>query len=277
MRGEDASDVVWAIVHELRRQNLPFLAGSLAFYAFVSLLPLLLLVIVAATLIAGDAIAEHLIALTRLYLSPTGQDLLAEAITDAAGWVGSSLLGFLVLVWSAFRIFLGIDVAFTQLYGTTTEGSITHGLRDAVVGLFAIAIALVVAAAAGVVAALFPHVPYLEAFSPLLLIAGLVLVFFPLYYVFPDVDVSAREALPGTVVAAVGWAVLETLFHFYVSVTTLADVFGVIGGALLFLLWLYFGALVLLLGVVVNVVLAGRASDESTVGTAATDGGRRPR
>jgi membrane protein len=272
MRREDAVDVGWAIVEEVRRQDLPFLAASLAFYAFVSLLPLLLLVLVAATLVAGDAIADHLIALTRLYLSPAGQDLLAEAITGAAGWVGSSILGLVVLVWSAFRIFLGIDIAFAQLYGTTTDESIIHGLRDAIVGLFAIAAALFAAAASSAVVALFPHVPYLSAFTPFLLVAGLVLVFFPLYYVFPDVEMSVREALPGTVVAAVGWMVLESLFGFYVSITTLADVFGVIGGALLFLLWLYFGALVLLLGVVVNVVLADRADDEPTVGTAATNG-----
>lgn len=270
MRTEDASTVVRAVVQEVGRQNLPFLAASLAFYAFVSLLPLLLLVLVVASLVAGDAVSERLVALTRQYLSPTGQELLATAITDAAGWVGSSILGFLVLVWSAFQIFRGIDIAFAQLYGTTADQSIVHGLRDAIVGLFAIAIALFASAASGVAVALFPHVPYISAFSPLLLIAGLMMVFFPLYYVFPNVEMSPREVLPGTLLAAVGWAILNSLFGFYVSVTTLADVFGVIGGALLFLLWLYGGALVLLLGAVVNVVLAGRTESEPTVGTAAT-------
>lgn len=272
MRREDASAVVWAIVREIGRQNLPFLAASLAFYAFVSLLPLLLLVLVVASLVAGDAVSEHLIALTRQYLSPTGRELLATAITDAAGWVGSSILGFLVLVWSAFQIFRGIDVAFAQLYGTTADQSIVQGLRDAIVGLFAIATALFASAASGVAIALFPDIPYLGLLSPLLLIAGLAIVFFPLYYVFPNVEVSPREALPGTLVAAIGWALLNALFGFYVSITTLADVFGVIGGALLFLLWLYGGAVVLLLGAVVNVVLAGRAGDEPTIGTAATTG-----
>lgn len=268
----DVITVVRAVVREIGRQNLPFLAASLAFYAFVSLLPLLLLVLVVVSLFAGDTVAEHLIALTRQYLSPTGQELLATAITDAAGWVGSSILGFLVLVWSAFQIFRGINVAFAQLYGTTADGSIVDGLRDAIVGLFAISIALFASAASGVAITLFPDVPYIGALSPLLLIVGLAMVFFPLYYVFPDVEMNPREALPGTLFAAVGWAILNSLFQIYVSITTLADVFGVIGGALLFLLWLYGGALVLLLGAVVNVVVAGRDDDEPTVGTAATDG-----
>lgn len=272
MRGKDASTVVRAVVREVERQNVPFLAASLAFYAFVSLLPLLLLVLIVASLFAGDATSDHLIALTRQYLSPTGQELLATAITDAAGWVGSSILGFLVLVWSAFQIFRGIDIAFAQLYGTKADQSIVDGLRDAIVGLFAISAALFASAASGVAITLFPDVPYVSVLSPLLLIIGLSMVFFPLYYVFPNVEMSPREALPGTAIAAIGWMLLNSLFQIYVSITTLADVFGVIGGALLFLLWLYGGAVVLLLGAVVNVVLAERASDEPTVGTAATDG-----
>lgn len=272
MRTEKARTVVRAIYEEIRRQDIQFLAASLAFYAFVSLLPLLLLVLIAVSLVAGDAAADHLIALTRTYLSPTGQNLLATAITDAASWVGSSILGFLVLVWSAYQIFRGINIAFAQLYGTTADQSIVNGLRDTIVGLFAIALALFASVASGVALALFPDVPYLSVFSPLLLVAGLAIVFFPLYYVFPNVEMEPREALPGTAVAAVGWAILNSLFGFYVSITTLADVFGVIGGTLLFLLWLYGGSLVLLVGAVVNVVLGERADDEPTIGTAAADG-----
>lgn len=270
MDPEDATEIAAGIVDEIRRRNLPFLAGSLAFYAFISLLPLLLLVLVAASLIAGDAIADHLIALTRLYLSPAGQELLAEAITDAAGWAGSSVVGLAVLLWTAFRLFLGIDIAFAQLYGSEATKSLAHRIRDAVVGLLAIALALFAAAATAAATALFPDLPYLRLLNPLFLVIGLIIVFFPLYYVFPDVEVSVREAIPGTLVAAVGWALLQSLFQLYVSITTLADVFGVIGGALLFLLWLYFSALVLLLGVVINVVLAGRSGRSPATGTAPT-------
>ncbi|MEM4781883.1 MAG: YihY/virulence factor BrkB family protein [Halalkalicoccus sp.] len=247
------------IVREIRRQNLPFLAGSLAFYAFVSLLPLLLLAVIAASLLAGETVASYILALTRLYLSPAGEDLLATAITDAAGWVGSSLIGLLVLSWAAFRMFLGIDIAFAQLYGTrTTEVAIEERVRDGLIVLAAFVFVLIAAVLTVGAFTLFPDFRFSGIVDTLLLVCGLLVAFFPLYYVFPDVDVSAREALPGALVAALGWTLLQSLFQLYVSVTNLAAVFGVIGGALLFLLWLYFGALVLLVGVVVNVVLAGR-------------------
>lgn len=257
MRG--GTEVAWEVVLEGRKQNLPFLAGSLAFYAFVSLLPLLLLVLVAATVFAGETVALYLLALTRLYLSPAGENLITGALTDAAGWVGSSFIGLVVLVWAAFRMFLGIDIAFSQLYGTEpTERSLRKRVRDGLVVLFALV--LTIAAAVGTVAlfTFFPSFPYSGVVDSLLLVLGLLVAFFPLYYVFPNVDVTPREALPGAVLAAIGWALLQSLFQFYVSITSLAAVFGVISGALLFLLWLYFGALVILVGIVLNVVLAGR-------------------
>lgn len=255
------TEVIWEVVLEGRQQNLPFLAGSLAFYAFVSLLPLLLLVLVAATVLAGETVALYLLALTRLYLSPAGENLMASTLTDAAGWVGSSFIGLVVLVWAAFRMFLGLDIAFSQLYRTEpTDRPIRSRVRDGLVVLFAFVLTL--GAAVGTVAAftLLPDFRFSGVVDSLLLVFGLLVAFFPLYYVFPNVDVTPQEALPGAVFAALGWALLQSLFQFYVSITSLAAVFGVISGALLFLLWLYFGALILLVGIVLNVVLAGRAS-----------------
>lgn len=255
------ADVAWEVVLEGRRQNLPFLAGSLAFYAFVSLLPLLLLVLVATTLFAGETVAGYLLALTRLYLSPAGEDLIATALTDATGWFGSSLIGLVVLVWAAFRMFLSLDVAFGAIYGTNPgETPLLGRIRDGLIVVFALVLTLAGAVGTAAAFTLLPELRYSVAIDALLLVCGLFVAFFPLYYVLPDVDVTPLEVLPGAVLAAVGWALLQSLFQVYVSVATLPAVFGVISGAVLFLLWLYFGALILLVGIVVNVVLAGRAS-----------------
>lgn len=257
-------DAAWEIVAEARRQNLSFLAGSLAFYAFVSLLPLLLLVLIAATLFAGDTVANYFIALTRLYLSPAGRNLIAKAITDASGWAGGSIVGLVVLVWAAFQMFLGFDIAFAQIYGSEpAEQPIRTRIRDGLVVLLAFVLTLAAAVGTAAAFSLLPDFMFSGVVDSLLLVCGLLIAFYPLYYVFPNVDVTPREVLPGAVFAAVGWALLQSLFQFYVSVTTLAAVFGVISGALLFLLWLYFGALILLLGIVLNVVLARRATERS--------------
>ncbi|WP_425495421.1 YhjD/YihY/BrkB family envelope integrity protein [Natrinema halophilum] len=62
--------------------------------------------------------------------------------------------------------------------------------------------------------------PVVLALTPLVLFWGLILAFFPSYYVFPAPDVSAREALPVTVIAVAGWVALEALFGVYADRVT---------------------------------------------------------
>lgn len=255
-------DVTRAVIEKSRQRNLQFLAGSLAFYAFVSLVPLLLLVLVATTLFAGETVAGYFLTLTRLYLSPAGEDLIATTLTEATGWVGSSLIGLVVLVWAALRMFLSLDVAFAVIYGTNPgETPLRVRIRDGILVVTAIVIAIVGAIATAGVFTFVPEIRYSIVLDPLLLVCGLFAVFFPLYYVLPDADVTPREVLPGAVFAAVGWALLHALFRVYVSMSVITAVFGVISGTVLFLLWLYFGAHVLLIGVVLNVVLTDRLPD----------------
>jgi len=84
-------------------------------------------------------------------------------------------------------------------------------------------------------------------------------VFLPLYFLLPDAAVTVREVLPGAVFAALGWTVLEAAFHLYATYVSGASVYGLLGGVLLALSWLYLGALLLLLGAAVNAVRSGHA------------------
>jgi len=90
------------------------------------------------------------------------------------------------------------------------------------------------------------------------LIVALTLAFLPMYYVFPDVSLSVREVLPGTVLAAVGWTALQAGFQLYVEFSATNQLYGTIGGIILLLTWLYLGAALVLIGGAVNVVLSGR-------------------
>ena len=89
-------------------------------------------------------------------------------------------------------------------------------------------------------------------------LAGLAAIFFPMYYLFPNADVTIREVLPGAVVAAISWASPKSLFEFYVATASQYQAYGVVDGVILLVTWLYFGGFVLLFGVVINVVAAGR-------------------
>lgn len=238
----------------LQSKQVSFLAAGIAYYAFVSVLPMLLLVLAVGSLLGGEDVAAAVIAALRDLLSPVGQDVLRSAVVSARGRAPATVASVLLLVWSTLKVFRGLDIAFSRIYGTDPSDGILDQVTDAVVGLGAVGAAV---AAVGVVGVLLARtgVTVPDVVGPVALIAVLSLVFFPLYYLFPDSDVSARAALPGTVLGATSWALLGTVFGVYAEVAG-ASVYGVLGAVLLLITWFYVGSLALLTGVILNAVLA---------------------
>ncbi|AFH21847.1 hypothetical protein OSG_eHP10_00185, partial [environmental Halophage eHP-10] len=100
--------------------------------------------------------------------------------------------------------------------------------------------------------------PLVGAASVLALPLFLAAVFLPMYYLLPQPSIGVREALPGAAFAAVCWTLLQARFQVYAAGAAQYQVYGVIGGILLLVTWLYLAAVVVVFGGVVNVVLAHR-------------------
>ncbi|WP_101295218.1 YihY/virulence factor BrkB family protein [Halegenticoccus soli] len=247
-----------SVVREVQDREVTFLAASISYYAFVSLIPLLVLSFVVALFVGGEGLREQIEALAGQYLLPTGQELITGAVQNQTGQGGVGVVSFLLTTWGALKLFRGVDTAFSRVYGSET-GGIVDQVKDGVIVLTSIGAGVVGVFVVGAVAS-FVNLPFIGLVSSLLLFASLVVAFFPLYYVFPDVDVTPREVVPGTLFAAVGWAVLAGLFGVYADVAG-GSVAGALGAILLLLTWFYFGGTLLLVGAVVNAVLGNRLAD----------------
>ena len=247
---------VRTVVEEVRENNITFMAGSIAHSAFLSLLPLVLLLLVITVAVGNDTLTEELLSLSRRYLSPVGQGLLYEALANASDRAGASVVGVVTLLWGMLRVFRGLNTAFDELYGDGASGIVEQLIDGAVVFLCIVVATL--GTAGGIALLAVVDNPVTTALNPLVLVVGLAAAFFPMYYRFPQPDVHPREALPGTLVAAVGWMLLEVVFGLYVDMIEAVSMYGVLGSIILLLVWLYAVAFVLLVGAVVNLVLAGR-------------------
>ncbi|WP_135853433.1 YihY/virulence factor BrkB family protein [Halorussus salinus] len=271
--------VVRASWREVHDQNITFMAGSIAYHAFVSMLPLLLFVLVVLTTVGNEEFTASVAAVTEPFLTAYARDLLVESLDVATARTGVSVVGAVTLLWGVSKIFRGLDVAFSQIYGTASNKSVRAQIENALVVVVALGLAVVAFLVAGAVAARVPDLPYPALSNPLLLAVGLAVAFFPIYYVFPDADVTPREVLPGVVFAAVGWTAMEAAFQAYVLLAGRYEaVYGTLGSAFILLIWLYFSSLVLLVGAVVNAVLAGRIRDEralAALGSSAGDATER--
>jgi membrane protein len=255
-----------SLISVYRKRDVPFMAGSIAYAAFVSLVPLLLLALVAASVLGGESLQGYVLATTEQYLTPSARDLVSKSLGRAESRAQFSLIGGVALLWATLKVFRSLDTAFSELYAVETDVSIVEQVSDGLLVLGGMAVAFLAMVAAGAVVAYAPtfttgvetDFPLVQMLGFVGLIVGLVVAFLPMYYVFPNVEMTLERALPGATVAAVGWTILQALFHVYVSLSSTSELYGVLGGIVLLITWLYFGSVVILLGGVTNVVLAGR-------------------
>lgn len=253
-----------------RERQISVKSAGLAYHAFNTLVPLVILVLVGATLVdALEPILRGIESATGLEGAVT-EDGIEEAAGAAGDRVRAGLLALVILVWSAARLFQAVNSAFTDVYdsrddqsyvgnvATVTAVTVVNALLLTATFAFGIALVSVVGIslpvqAGGMLAAVG---------SALVLAVLLPVVFFPMYYLFPQADVSVTEVLPGTAFAALSWTILAAGFRLYVVTSESVALFGIAGAILLILTWVYLGGLCLLLGAVLNAVLAGRVDPE---------------
>ena len=257
-----AGSIVRSVVDLIRNRNLTYLAAGIAYYAFVSIIPLILLAVAIASFVGGDAMADRVANMLSQQLSPSGRDVIRGALANTAGRGTASVVGFLTLTWSSLRLFRGIDQAFDEVYMDTLETSLLEQIRNAFVVVIGIALAIALVVVSGIVLSILPvELPFANLFGTIVLLIVLMAAFLPIYYVLPPFEMTLREALPGAVFAAIGWVVLQIGFRIYATNAGQYAAYGVIGAALLFVTWLYFASIVVLVGAAINAVVRKTGSN----------------
>ncbi|WP_302082226.1 YihY/virulence factor BrkB family protein [Salinibaculum rarum] len=246
-----------SLVAVIRDEQLTFLAAAIAYYAFVSIIPLLLVTLAAGSAIAGETIATQILVVLEEFLTPQAATVIETALVSDTGRGGATVIGLAVLLWSSLRVFRGLDIAFSRVYGAEAPLGLVEQVRDALLVLGAMGLGLGMTVLLGTALPL-SDLPRAEYLGPLGLVAVLSVVFLPVYYVFPDSRVSFWEAVPGAIFAGGGWTLLSLLFSLYASRAAAFQLYGIIGAVLLLLTWFYFGGLLVLLGAALNAVLAGQ-------------------
>lgn len=246
-------------------ENVTFLAAGVAYYAFVSLLPAAVLALVVSVTVGGQRLAAAVVDASADVLTESGQELLVTALVDGPGQGSVTLISLPLTLWGALKVLRGLDIAFSQVYGVDDAVGLLHQLRDSLVVAVSIGGSLGAMVVLGALVAIVDVGVVAVAASYLALPVLLTAAFLPVYYVFPDTEVDLSEVLPGAVFAGVGWTVLRVAFQAYVDVTAGGDgggaVYGVLGAVLLLVTFLYFGATLVLVGAVVNVVI-GEAGEK---------------
>jgi membrane protein len=237
-------------------------AGIMAYFAILSIFQLLVLAVVTGSFFLGEGSARDFVLGQISLNSPINADTVGniiDGIIEARG--GISLIGLVLLAWSALGLFSGLNRGISRAFVTAAPRPF---LQDKLLGLalmafagvlavIALAIGLVAGIAQQAAADVIARIPGGEVALYLVdLLVPLALVFIVLlvlYRVVPNRPVTVAEVWPGALVGAILWTALRFGFTFYAThIAKYDSAFGPISTGISLLVFLYFASIVLLIG-----------------------------
>lgn len=255
---------LWQAAVNLYTSNDLTHAASIAYYALLSLFPFLLLAFSILGAATGDEHDRQAVLAFVFRYFPT-QVRFAEAQLDAMRQapVQLGIGGSVALVWASLGVFSAITAAVDQAWkAETPRGFWRHRLVSFLMLAAAGVLLLAAVVVLGVVqfaettrfAALLSRFPGLGVFRSLAvsMSASLVLavvVGLILYFV-PNARVQVRDVWIGALLTAALWEAVFRGFGWYLRHSPgLTRMHGSIAGIVMFLLWVYVSAVILLFGV----------------------------
>jgi membrane protein len=244
-----------------REDRLGITASSLTFTTLISLVPLVTVML--ALFSAFPMFASFQDALQKYFLHSLVPDTIARPVLTAltqfaskANRIGSVGLAFLLI--TALALMLTIDRTLNAIWRVRTPrpiaqrvlvywGAVTLG--PLVLGVSLSITSYAISASKGLVGSLPGGVALLlGAIEFTLLAVGMAALF---HYV-PNTHVRWRHALAGGVFVAVGFEVAQRLLAWYLrQVPSYAMVYGAFATVPIFLVWIYLGWVIVLLGAVI--------------------------
>jgi membrane protein len=249
------------VIGFLRHDTIHY-AGSMAYFAVMSVFQILVLGVVLVSSLLDDGATRELF-LARI---GSGSVLDRQTVADLidgtlAGRGGMTLISFVLLAWSGLGMFAAVSRGVSRAFDDTPD---RHLFWDQVSGLLLMGLTgglIVGAVAIGLVTGAlqqFANEGLIGALGGEAVVAviGLALpgvlafvAFWVLYRVVPRRRPGWRAVLPGAIAATLMWTLLRIGFTFYATnVASFDSVFGPIATGITFLVFLYLASIVVLIG-----------------------------
>lgn len=256
------------VVEFYNSENLTF-AASIAFYTLLSLFPFMLLLLSILSRTKVGPMDVNLLSIVASTL-PSRFDFLITHVQElATSQFKVSLLSAPVLLWGAMGVFGAVTTSVNYAWGVEQpHGFWRHKLIAFIMllasGALLVAALLLVSAIQFVEARWFTGV--LRRFPGLIGLTGVMyrnaptpmfmLVAGTIYYYVPNAKVRLRDVWLGAVLAGLFWRVTFSAFSWYVRDFSRFSVHGSVAAVVVFLIWVYLSAVILLYGAEVSAAYA---------------------
>lgn len=237
-------------------------AASIAYYALLSLFPFFLLAFaVLGSVTADEADRASALHFVLLYFPRQFEFLTTQLDALRQSTVPLGIAGSLIMTWAAMGVFGAVTSAINHAWGVERQPSY---FKHKLISLLMLAassllllLGLLLVSAVGVVQAswftsVVDRAPWLLALGSFavrwattllfILVTGLV------FYFVPNAEVRFRDVWVGAVITGLLWRGALALFSFYVRDLNRFSVHGSTAAVVVFLIWVYVSAVILLYG-----------------------------
>lgn len=262
---------LWA---ESGDDHLSLIASGIAFNVFLAFIPFLTSVVLTYGLVAApQQVASHIQYLSQLLPEQAAEMIgsqLRNMVETASSTTGLGLAFTLGLsLYGAIRGATGIIAGLNIVFEVEESRSFVQQMGVAVVITVGLLLGFFIASAGisvmGFLSAILPNIAGLvdDALRIgfwIAAAASVSVVISLIYRMAPNRgDLEWRWLTPGSVLATLVWLAATFLFSIYVqNFGSYQAIYGALGAVIVFLIWLYISAYILLLGAELNQVIAGK-------------------
>jgi membrane protein len=270
----------------LLRHNGPRLGAALAFYALLSLTPLVLIAVSIGAWVFGEKAAEgELFYQINDLAGPEGAlaiQAMLKGAHDSTHGVLATLVGVVTLLFAASAVLIELRQALNDVWDiptakTTPWQGVVSILRERLFAFvlvlaigFLLLVSLLVNTGIAAVAALFPgglpiSVVALHIVNAFISLAVTSILFAVAFKVIPDVRLKWRDVIAGAAVTSILFTLGKFLIGLYVGEATFASTYGAAASFVVLMLWFYYSAQIFFFGAEFTRSFANTHGSRSTV------------
>jgi len=259
--------VIAGIAHDVDVNHILSFAAALSYYFVMALFPALITLAALVAYLPVPNLFNSIIATLARVVPAEGMGLLRLIVGDVISPSRGALLSFGLLgtLWSCSSGFAAIIEALNVAYDVPETRSLLKTRLLSLQLALVIGTLVTVAFAFMIVGPRFgeflaAHLGLTHAFAVLwpvlryaIAITFIVLAIEGLYFMAPNLKHSFAATLPGAIVAVAGWILLsDGLSLYFRTVVHLNRTYGILGGGIALLTWLYWSGFLMLLGAELN-------------------------
>ncbi|NLB18644.1 MAG: YihY/virulence factor BrkB family protein [Syntrophomonadaceae bacterium] len=256
------------VVQDFQKDNGTIVAAAIAFYIFISLIPLLLLGVSILGFFLGSPDQAQMIVFGFLEkYSPTllekggaaGIGTVIEDIVKGRGTIGG--IGLVGLLWAGSSAFANLEKAVNIAWNSSIHRGFIKTRLLAIIMLLAVGVLLLISLGLSTLVNIVQNydvtvfgispngIPFIWAFLAYVIpLAAIIAIFTIMYKVMPNIGVAWNPALLSGLVGTIFWEVARNGFSWYIgNFANFSAVYGSLAGLLILVFWIYYSSLILIL------------------------------